>query len=93
MPYHFHYYSGITSFDSGHVHGYEGESSLAPTGVPHVHYIQGVTTYNDGHTHVYWITTGLDIPMPGGGHTHYINGITDIANQHVHYINSYTSVS
>lgn len=57
MPYHSHYYSGITSFENGHIHGYEGITTLAPTGVPHVHYIQGITTYDDGHVHTYWLTT------------------------------------
>jgi hypothetical protein len=93
MPYHSHFYSGITSFDHGHVHGYDGETSLAETGIPHVHYIQGITTYDNGHTHAFWIETGIDIPIPGGGHTHRIDGATEVANQHVHYIDSYTSVS
>jgi hypothetical protein len=93
MPYHSHFYSGITSFDHGHVHEHNGETSLAETGAPHVHYIQGITTYDNGHTHAYWIVTGVNIPVPGGGHTHRIDGVTEVANQHFHYIDNYTSVS
>ena len=93
MPYHSHYYSGATSVENGHIHGYEGETSYAPTGVTHIHYIEGITTYDDGHTHFYRITTGIDIPNSDGGHTHLINGVTEVANQHIHYISNYTSVS
>jgi hypothetical protein len=91
MPYHSHFYSGITTFDHGHVHAYEGETSLAPTGATHVHYIQGITTYDNGHTHAYSITTGINIPTADGGHTHYIDGATEIANEHIHNIINYTS--
>ena len=94
--YHSHYYSGKTSFNDGHRHKFKGETSSAPTGVPHVHYIVGYTTHEDGHRHYYAIQTSPDYDVEGG-HIHYISGITYISRgyisqEHYHYMNSDTHV-
>jgi hypothetical protein len=36
-PVHFHDFEGVTSFDVGHRHGYEGTTEPAPSGVQHTH--------------------------------------------------------
>ncbi|GIM46665.1 hypothetical protein DNHGIG_22140 [Collibacillus ludicampi] len=73
---HVHDFSGITSFDVGHRHGYKGVTEPAPSGVPHIHAYATETTFDDGHTHFIRGRTGPAIPLPGGGHYHYFEGIT-----------------
>ncbi|GFP75608.1 YmaF family protein [Clostridium fungisolvens] len=88
--YHTHFYSGMTSINDGHSHDYKGETSPAPTGVPHVHHIAGYTAYEDGHRHYYIIETSPAYQVPGG-HIHYISGITYISEEHYHSISDTTS--
>jgi hypothetical protein len=76
MVLHVHDFSGVTSFDVGHRHGYAGVTEPAPSGVPHTHFYSTVTTFDDGHTHYIRGRTGPAIPLPGGGHFHYFHGIT-----------------
>lgn len=76
---HTHRYNGVTTYDSGHVHEYSGETSADPDYQGHVHYMTGVTTYDDGHNHSYRIQTGPAIYF-NGGHYHYFRGSVDFAN-------------
>lgn len=85
--YHVHAFSGVTSYDDGHVHEYAGMTAPAPTGVPHVHQYYTITTVNNGHTHVIQGVTGPAIDVPGGGHIHYFEGFSTVngINPHTHY--------
>lgn len=76
--YHVHPFSGVTSYDEGHVHEYLDLTEPAPNGVPHVHQYHTVTSFNHGHTHVIEGVTGPAIDVPGGGHIHYFEGFTTI---------------
>jgi hypothetical protein len=90
--YHIHNYTGNTSVNDGHSHSYEGETSAAPSGVPHTHIIVGYTDYADGHRHYYSMQTSPNYQVPGG-HIHYISDMTYITEQHYHFIKDRTSVS
>jgi YmaF family len=81
---HTHGFSGVTSFDVGHRHGYAGLTDPAPSGVPHTHAYATVTTFNDGHEHFIRGRTGPAIPLPGGGHYHYFEGVTTINGRTPH---------
>lgn len=88
---HKHYYCGETTCDHGHTHGFKGNTSYAPTGVPHKHYIKCYTTKDDGHRHYYMLETSINYPLANGEHIHYINGPTQVAHQHIHYMRQTTS--
>jgi len=91
---HTHSFGGTTTFDSGHIHRYFGETSADPDRDGHIHYMTGVTTYDDGHTHNYRIPTGPAIYV-NGGHYHYYRGNTSAAiipNRHIHLLGGYTSI-
>jgi hypothetical protein len=90
---HVHNFSGVTSFDVGHRHGYAGTTEPAPTGVPHTHRYHTVTSLDDGHTHVIRGTTGPDIPVAGGGHYHFFEGVTTVNGRtpHTHRYSGRTS--
>ncbi|HHW32263.1 MAG TPA: hypothetical protein GXX20_11440 [Clostridiaceae bacterium] len=90
MYYHDHNYSGVTSFNDGHVHRYAGTTTFAPDRKGHIHYVEGVTSYEDGHVHTYGVSTSVDFPVPGGGHIHFIRVNTQVTDQHVHFIRDIT---
>jgi hypothetical protein len=83
-PVHVHEFAGITSFDVGHSHEYEGFTAPAPTGVEHVHEYHTVTSFDDGHSHVIRGSTGPAIPIPGGDHYHLFEGRTTVNGRHPH---------
>lgn len=82
--YHVHPFSGVTSYDDGHVHRYMGVTEPAPTGVPHVHRYFTVTTVDQGHTHAIQGVTGPAVDLPGGGHVHYFEGTTTVNGMRPH---------
>src|SRR5690606_32647929 len=75
-PVHIHHFSGRTSFDVGHDHGYAGRTEPAPSGVQHTHQFFTYTTMYDGHHHEIRGVTGPAIPLPNGGHYHGFSGHT-----------------
>jgi hypothetical protein len=77
-PVHVHDFEGITSFDVGHRHEYEGTTEPAPSGVPHTHRYHTLTSFDDGHKHEIRGTTGPALPVPGGGHIHRFEGVTSV---------------
>ena len=85
--YHVHPFSGVTSYDDGHVHRYAAVTEPAQTGVPHVHRYYTETSVNDRHIHVIQGVTGPAIDVAGGGHIHYFRGITTVNGMrpHSHY--------
>ncbi len=52
-----HNYNGETSYNLGHSHSYDDETSTVPSGVFYVYYIDGYTVRNDEHHHYYLIQT------------------------------------
>ncbi|MEK8126640.1 YmaF family protein [Paenibacillus filicis] len=82
--YHVHPFSGVTSYDDGHVHQYVGLTEPAPFGVPHVHQYYTVTSVNNDHKHVIQGVTGPAIAMPRGGHIHYFEGFTTVNGMRPH---------
>jgi len=86
MPVHVHPFSGVTSFDDGHRHGYAGMTEPAPNGVPHTHAYSTTTSFNDRHSHAISGRTGPAIPLQGGGHLHIFQGVTTVngATPHRH---------
>jgi hypothetical protein len=89
--YHTHNYTGNTSVNDGRSHGYAGETSSAPTGVPHIHYIAGYTDSAGGHRHYYTMQTSIDYRV-SGGHIHFISGMTYITEKHYHIIKDRTGL-
>lgn len=90
---HTHSYGGMTTFNSGHVHGYFGETSPNPNTLGHIHFINGITTRNDGHIHILRIPTGPAVYIDGG-HYHFYRGGTSVAfrpNRHFHFAAGNTS--
>jgi hypothetical protein len=89
---HVHPFSGITSYDDGHVHAYMNVTEPAPTGVPHVHRYYTVTSVNSGHTHTIQGVTGPAIAIQDGGHIHYFEGFTTVngLRPHAHHYNGVT---
>ncbi|MDQ0195275.1 YmaF family protein [Paenibacillus wynnii] len=81
---HVHPYSGVTSYDDGHVHQYASVTEPALSGVPHVHRYFTVTSIDQGHTHVIQGTTGPAIDIPGGSHIHYFEGVTTLSGMRPH---------
>jgi hypothetical protein len=93
-PLHVHDFEGVTSFDVGHRHGYEGTTEPAPSGVEHTHRYLTITTFDDGHRHEIRGVTGPAIPVPGGEHIHYFEGETSVDGDtpHTHFYSGRTSV-
>lgn len=75
---HTHMFSGVTSFDLGHRHGYSSITAPAPSGVPHTHAYSTETTFDDGHRHFINGRTGPAIPLADGGHYHFFEGATSV---------------
>ena len=92
MELHDHSYSGVTSFNAGHIHRYEGRTTFVPDRKGHIHYLKGITTFNDGHVHGYSISTSVDFPAPGGDHYHVFRTIARPVRRHIHLIRDITSV-
>lgn len=93
-PIHVHDFGGVTSFDVGHNHEYEGVTEPAPSGVPHNHRYHTFTTFDDGHRHEIRGVTGPAIAVPGGGHIHEFEGVTSVSGDtpHEHAYSGRTSV-
>jgi hypothetical protein len=87
---HSHNFSGVTSYNDGHVHRYWGTTSIDPDIPRHTHFMSGETTFEDGHTHLYALYTSPEIRV-GRGHTHYYQAATRLNDGHVHYIYGYTT--
>lgn len=94
MPMHDHDFGGVTSYDVGHEHEYEGTTEPAPSGVPHTHRYRTITSYDAGHEHEIRGVTGPAIPVSGGGHIHYFEGVTSVDGDppHEHSYSGRTSV-
>ncbi len=93
-PVHVHEFGGVTSFDVGHRHGYEGTTEPAPSGVQHSHRFYTITTLDDGHRHEIIGVTGPAIPVQGGGHIHEFEGETTVDGMppHEHSYSGRTSI-
>jgi hypothetical protein len=83
-PVHVHEFGGVTSFDAGHRHGYEGTTEPAPSGVPHTHRYHTITSFDDGHRHEIRGVTGPAISVAGGGHIHRFEGVTSVDGDPLH---------
>lgn len=91
MLQHSHSYSGVTTYNQGHVHHYGGVTCKAPSGVPHCHKMNGITTFNNGHEHKYVTETGPAMNLPNGCHYHCFRTRVECEDGHIHYISGYTS--
>lgn len=91
LAHHSHSFSGITTFNKGHIHHFAGITAKAVSGVPHVHYMKGITTFNMNHEHAYVTRTGSAILLPDGRHYHYFEARVEYVEGHVHYIRGFTS--
>jgi hypothetical protein len=91
-PVHVHNFGGVTSFDVGYRHRYEGTTEPAPSGVPHTHRYRTITTFDDRHRHEIRGVTGSAILVPGGGHIHQFEGETSVDPPHEHSYSGRTSV-
>ena len=88
---HTHKFRGQTTLNDGHVHYYDGETSVSPDVRGHTHRMNGRTTINDNHLHGFGFTTGPEENV-NGGHDHYYRGITTYNDGHRHSMEGYTSV-
>jgi hypothetical protein len=91
---HYHFLSGITSYNDGHSHKYEGQSDVSPNTVGHIHYYSFYTSYENRHTHLIYGDTGPAVYLPNGEHYHLFEGQTTIdgLNPHSHRYYGRTSL-
>jgi hypothetical protein len=87
---HVHAYSGTTSIDREHSHGYLGVTGPAiGSGAGHRHFITGLTTFDRAHYHTYRGLTGPAIMISGTAHTHRVRIRTSYNEGHSHRISDF----
>ena len=77
--------------NNGHIHYYDGETSVSPDVEGHTHRMNGRTTISDNHLHGFDFTTGPEENV-NGGHDHYYRGITTFNDGHRHSMEGYTTI-
>lgn len=92
---HVHQFSGWTSFDDGHRHGYSGVTGPSIYSERTHYHRMSATTLNDGHTHSFSITTGPAESVGPSTHIHRYFGVTTPNGRgpHTHRFAGTTSVA